>query len=108
MILCCNAPFYGPACEVSPKSTLEDGLLRVHLFSRPSRATLFLNMLARIGGGKKVRMISNEFPVVSIKIEGAKSQPVHLDGNPLNEWPVLLEVLPAALKVLRTAKQPAQ
>lgn len=101
MILCANAPFYGPGCEISPSSSLEDRLLTVHLFRNVSRLGIFFNLIRRIGGAKSVKRVSDQFTARRIDIKGGRPQPIHVDGNVVNEWPLTIESIPGALKVLK-------
>lgn len=108
MILCANAPYYGPGCEVSPSSSLQDRLLTVHLFRNVSRLGIFFNLLRRIGGAKSVKRVSDKFTVRRIDIKGDTPQPIHIDGNIINEWPLTIESIPAALTVLRGEPGPGE
>jgi len=102
-VVCANTSVYGGGMFIAPDASVEDGLLDVVLMRGSSRAR-FLAALPKVAKGEHVRRRD-----VSVsrarEVEVSASRPfvVYGDGDPIAELPVVVRVLPAAVRVLLPA-----
>lgn len=99
-VVCANTSVYGGGMFIAPDASVEDGLLDVVLTHGGSRAR-FLAAFPKVLKGEHVRE-----PNVSVsrarRVEVAASRPftVYADGDPIAELPVVVRILPGAVRVL--------
>jgi YegS/Rv2252/BmrU family lipid kinase len=95
-----NLPLYGLGLPIAPGARADDGLLDLVVFERPG----FVNLL------RYLRAILNrtheKLPdvrcrrVKGVRLSSEHPVPVQTDGDPAGMLPVLIEVAPAALRLL--------
>ena len=89
---------------VAPEQTMDDGHLTVTVFSRYSKIQLWWHFLSIAFAKRAYSPKSIAFRVRSLRIDGPKKQPVHLDGTPQKGlWPLKIECRPGQLAVFAPA-----
>ncbi|MES2651486.1 MAG: YegS/Rv2252/BmrU family lipid kinase [Bacteroidota bacterium] len=101
-----NSSQYGNDVHISPKSSLNDGLLEVCIVKPLAWykfPVLGYQMLrAKTHQSKWVEIISGK----RISVVRTKENPIHIDGEPFFMGTAIgIEIIPAALKVITAAKQ---
>lgn len=100
MLSASNIQLYGIVFKMAPEALLDDGLLDIICFqgSRPAR------MIAHLGEilvNQHVRDPQVDiFQARRVEVATARPLPVHVDGDYIGETPVVIDVLPAALKLV--------
>ena len=102
-VIAANTSVYGGGMYIAPDARIDDGLLDVVLTRKTSRLR-FIASMPRVFSGKHVSA-----PSVSVQrgreVRVSASRPfiVYADGDPIADLPVVINVLPAAVKVLLPA-----
>lgn len=104
-----NAGLYaGGVVKFTPEANLRDGLLDICVIrsGRWYRA-LYHGALSLLG---RLRTVSDVefFRAVSIEFSSSRPFPYQLDGDPVGHSPVLIEIAPAALRVMAPAATPGE
>ena len=100
MLSASNIQIYGIIFKMAPAAVLDDGLLDIVCFqgSRPIR------MLAHLGEmlfSQHVRDPKvDRFQARRVEVTTTRPLPVHVDGDCIGETPVVINVLPRALKLV--------
>ncbi|HHX63578.1 MAG TPA: hypothetical protein GX702_01685, partial [Chloroflexi bacterium] len=107
MVVVTNAQLYGPALRLAPNARLDDGWLEVYIFKGGN----ILDVLRHFGSmviGRHTRDPKVEiYRARRIEIRGESPQPLHMDGEPMGNIPVTIEVVPRALRVMVPLQAPA-
>lgn len=99
-VVCANTSVYGGGMFIAPDASIEDGLLDVVLTRGRNRAR-FLAAFPKVLKGEHVRE-----PNVSVsrarevEVSASRAFTVYADGDPIAELPVIVRVLPGAVRVL--------
>lgn len=98
-VLCSNLVHYGGVVRMAPDRVLDDGLFEVFLFRHCGRLRLLAHvlrfLLGRMPGGPiEVRRARR------VRVSAARPVPYHVDGDPLGETPVELEVTGRRFRLL--------
>lgn len=99
MVTVSNGPFYGMNFAVAPEERLNDGLFTVSIFHRYSKLQLAAHFRSIAGGRRQYSPQTVAFRAGTVEITAEDRVPVHLDGNPVEEWPLALECRHGALTV---------
>jgi YegS/Rv2252/BmrU family lipid kinase len=100
MLSASNIQIYGIIFKMAPRALLDDGLLDIICFqgSRPVR------MIAHLGEmlfSQHVRDPQVDvFQAQRVEVLTSRPLPVHVDGDYIGETPVVIDVLPRALKLM--------
>ncbi|MGV3525540.1 MAG: diacylglycerol/lipid kinase family protein [Candidatus Sericytochromatia bacterium] len=96
-----NAATYATDYKIAEQARLDDGLLELHIFkSRRFRDTLS-SLLSLALRRHKEWIEFEHYRIRSLQIKARKAVPVQLDGDTVGKTPLLIEVVPQALRVLR-------
>ena len=94
-----NAPFYGSGIKIVPDAIVDDGMLDVCIVADVSRWTVLRMFLSAYSGAhvghSAVRIVQTR----TLWVESDDPLWIFADGEPVCEIPVLIEVVPGALKV---------
>lgn len=100
LIVVSNAQLYGGVVRIASMAQLDDGWLDMCVFKGQNP----FGMLCHVGRIFMQRHLGDPqleyYRARRIKIEAAEPLPVHLDGDPLDHTPLVIEVVPKALNVL--------
>ena len=94
-----NGSLYANYFSVSEKAKLDDGLLDVFLFKddkKRSRVALFLKSLA----SRHLESNTDLYQAKKISIKSKVPLPVHVDAETCGTTPVIIEVIPSALRII--------
>ena len=103
-----NIQQYGGLVEVAPRAKLDDGLLDVFVFKGLGFGYVVRHL---------VRVLSRRYledPKIvhrqarRVEIEAEESLPVQVDGDPLGATPVVIRVVPRALRILAPPTMPTE
>jgi diacylglycerol kinase family enzyme len=108
LVVVSNIQLYGGVVKMTPEARLDDGLLDVRIFRGMGRSWVFRH----VAGVFTHRHLRN--PMVwhyqgrHIVIDTTVPVPVQLDGEPVGETPIAIEVVPRSLRVLVPRAAPAE
>ena len=100
MLSASNIQIYGIVFKMAPEALLDDGLLDIVCFqgSRPIR---MIAHLSEILINQHVRDPQVDiFQARRVEVVTARPLPVHVDGDYIGETPVVIDVVPRALKLI--------
>ncbi len=100
MLSASNIQIYGIVFKMAPEALLDDGLLDIFCFqgSRPIR---MIAHLSEILVNQHVRDPQVDiFQARRVEVVTTRPLPVHVDGDYIGETPVVIDVLPGALKLV--------
>ncbi len=106
VILASNMPFVGPHYRVSPEVSLSDGLLDVTVFANLSKLDLISYAVQVVGGVPEDPRIQR-YRAASLEVHTVPPMPVLVDGFPLEEGPLRIDVQRRALSVMIGGLEPA-
>ena len=95
-----NTGRYGGGMQIAPDASLDDGLLDVVLIAQHSKRG-FMRNLPRVFGGTHVH-----HPAVRVlqgrelRVDADRPFTVYADGDPIGDTPVMIRIVPHALRVL--------
>ena len=100
LIVVSNIQLYGGVVKMTPEARLDDGLLDVRIFRGMGRSWVFRHV-AGVFTHRHLRdpMVSH-YQGRHIVIDTTEPVPVQLDGEPVGETPISIEVVPRSLRVL--------
>lgn len=101
MVTVSNGPYFGMNFAVAPEQRMDDGLLTVSVFSRYSKWQLCWHFLSIAFGRHEYCPKSISFRVSKVEIDATIREQAHIDGTPVDMWPVKAECRPGALRVYR-------
>ena len=98
-IMCSNLIHYGGVIKLAPQRKLDDGLFEVFLFRRGDRLSLLLYIQRLVfelvpGGSIKMRRARK------IKISAKEPVLYHVDGDPMGETPVEIQITGVRYRML--------
>lgn len=100
LIVVSNAQLYGPSLRISPDALLDDGLLDICIFRGQNALDVWRHFfLVRVGRhetSSHIEMLRGK----RIQVLGGKPLPVQLDGDPVGNTPMTIEVLPHAIELV--------
>lgn len=99
MVTVSNGPYYGMNFAVAPEERLDDGLFTVSIFHRYSKLQLAAHYRSVAGGRREYCPKAVAFRVGRVEITAEDRAPVHLDGTPVDEWPLAVECRHGVLTV---------
>jgi diacylglycerol kinase family enzyme len=99
VVLAANMPYTGPHYLIDPEASFQDGLLDVLVFANQSKLDLLTSVVQLVGGGVGDPRIQH-FHVRTMEIETDPPMPILVDGFPLGDGPLRVQVKPGALSVM--------
>lgn len=103
-----NSKAYGGGMRAAPCALLDDGLLDVVVLERVSKLAFVTRLLPRVFAGTHVQLpCVHMFRAAELKISADRPFTMYADGDPIGELPLRVRALPAAVKVIVPASQPA-
>jgi diacylglycerol kinase family enzyme len=107
MLVANNIQLYGVFLRMAPSAVLDDGLLDVYFFPGRGAVRTLLHwgrlLISRHLDDPEVEM----YRAQHIEIKTAHPLPVHVDGEPIGYTPVVIEVIPRALRLMIPLSAPA-
>jgi diacylglycerol kinase (ATP) len=100
LIVVTNAQLYGSSWRLAPQARLDDGLLDVYLFKGSSGLDAWRHYFMILLGKHRHDPKVETYRARRIEIRGAKTMPLHIDGEPTGYTPVTITVVPRALRVI--------
>jgi YegS/Rv2252/BmrU family lipid kinase len=95
----CNTAFTGNGMKLAPKANLHDGLLDVVAVRRATRWQL-LQLFKRVFDGSHLSLPCVEYHQVKrFAVEIDTQSPLNLDGESVGSAPLVVEMLPSALRI---------
>ncbi|WP_449621373.1 diacylglycerol/lipid kinase family protein [Robertmurraya sp. Marseille-Q9965] len=95
-----NQPYYGGGMKISPKASVQDGLLNITVVHNLSRIKfLFVFITVFWGGHERMKEVKT-FLGKEILIESKESLFVHADGEFIGRTPVNIQACPQVLPLL--------
>jgi YegS/Rv2252/BmrU family lipid kinase len=99
-VVCANTSVYGGGMFIAPDASVEDGVLDVVLTRGRSRAR-FLAAFPKVLKGEHVREPNvSVFRAREVEVSASRPFTVYADGDPIAELPLVVRVLPGAVRVL--------
>lgn len=99
-VICANTSVYGGGMFVAPQARTDDGLLDLVLIRKTSRAR-FLASFGKVFKGEHTRERHVSIRRAhEIRVSASRPFSVFADGDPIADLPVVVRVLPAAVRVL--------
>ncbi len=99
MITVSNGPYYGMNFAIAPDATVTDGQFTITIFKRYSKLELWWHFFS-IRAGRRIyapRVVT--LAAKCLRIGGPATLHVHADGNPLELWPLRIDLRPGSLQV---------
>jgi diacylglycerol kinase family enzyme len=109
-----NIPQYGGNLKLAADAQPDDGLLDFVIYKHPGRTHLvrFGAMVLLRQHAKSKAVVAGQAKQITITHNGTgpgtTPVPAQIDGDPLDHTPLTIKVLPAALNVIDTRKEPAR
>ena len=101
MVVLANGEYFAGGMHVAPTASICDGLLEMYILSDVGKRTLLTSLLPRVYGGKHVgRPGVLHVRTGSVRINSATGMHLEMDGEPVGQSPVTVEVLPRFLPVV--------
>jgi diacylglycerol kinase (ATP) len=100
VVLVSNMPYIGLHYQVGTSTAFNDGLLDVLFFADLSKLDLLGYVLEGVGVGKPEDPRIQHYHVRRVEIDTQPAMPVMVDGNPIGEGRVRIEVRRRALTVM--------
>ena len=102
-VICANTSVYGAGMFVAPDARIDDGLLDIVLIRKTSRRR-FLTSFPKVFKGDHVRDDNVSVRRArEVRVSASRPFSVFADGDPIADLPVVVRVLPAAVRVLLPA-----
>lgn len=104
MIAVCNGRYFGSGMHVAPMATIDDGIFEVVSMDSPSKLAFALQS-GRIYSGKHLELGGTKHfraKRIEIDVENEDARDVFLvdlDGEAMGKLPLVIEVLPSALRL---------
>ncbi len=99
-VICANTSVYGGGMFIAPQARTDDGLLDLVLVRKTSRLR-FLASFGKVFKGEHVRERHVSIRQAhEIRVSASRPFSVFADGDPIADLPVVVRVLPAAVRVL--------
>jgi len=105
LVVAANGPYYGSGFTVAPGARLSDGLLTVSVYRNFSKWELIRHFRSIARGKYHYSPKLETYTAAEVRLVSPKPLSVHVDGHPVGHTPVVLRVLPRALRVF-APKQP--
>lgn len=99
-VVVANGPYYGSGFTVAPGASLDDGLFTVAIYRNFSKWELIRHFQSIYRGKRRYSSKVELFTAAEVRVEGRQILPVHVDGHPYGETPLVLRTLPQGLRVL--------
>ncbi len=93
-----NGQYQGGGIRIAPEARLDDGLADITVVERVSLAEVARKLPILYSGALYSHPKVRHWRAARVRIDGAADIPVELDGEPTGTLPLLLEVLPRALR----------
>jgi len=102
-VICANTSVYGAGMFVAPQARLDDGLLDIVLIRKTSRRR-FLASFPKVFKGRHIHDDNVSVQRArEVRVSASRPFAVFADGDPIADLPVVVRVLPAAVRVLLPA-----
>lgn len=100
LVVVANAPYYGVGFTVAPDAILDDGLLTVTVYRKFSKWELVRHFWSISRGRYHYNPKIETYQAATVSLTSKVKLPVHIDGHPIGEVPVIFSVITQALKVI--------
>jgi diacylglycerol kinase family enzyme len=101
-VIVSNGPFHGAGFAVASNADPTDGLLNVTAFARMSRLEVLIHLIRVSGRRRRWEPRITAAAGRRVTIEGPRrTLPAHADGQSIGTTPVIFEVRPGSLRLLR-------
>ena len=100
LVVIANGPYYGTGFTVAPGAIMDDGLLTICVFRGFSKWELIRHFWSISKGQYRYSPKIETFHAAEVQLTSKAKLPVHIDGHPLGELPVVLKILKHSLKVI--------
>jgi len=107
MLVANNIQLYGVVFKIAPRAVLDDGRLDVYLFQGSGPARTLLHLLRLIFNRHIQDPKVDIYRAQRIEVSTYRPLPVHVDGEYIGYTPVVMEVIPKALKLMVPRVAPA-
>ena len=104
MIAVANAPFTGIGLALAPDARLDDGRFDVAVFRHFSRWELVRHAVSIVAGRRRYSPKVRTFRTARVRISAHRPLPARADAHDLGTTPLVLEVVPRALRVVVPAR----
>lgn len=101
MLLVANASLYAGDLKIAEKARIDDGLLDICIFRERSPWAFLGQLYHVVTGGQRRDPHFVTRKARTVLVTTRRPAPVQLDGDYFGETPVDIEVLPAAVRILR-------
>ena len=95
-----NGRYQGGGMHIAPRASMTDGLIDVTLIEHLSLTAALPHLHLLYTGGVYTHPKVRHYRARRVRIEGAPSTPVELDGDPLGVLPLEAGIAPGALQLL--------
>ena len=97
VVVVSNIQLYARYFRLAPAAKIDDGLLDLLVFEEQSKISILHQLFkVALSPGAETRGITRR-SVRQVRIETTPPQPYHLDGDPLGQTPITIEVVPRGL-----------
>jgi diacylglycerol kinase (ATP) len=100
MLVANNIQLYGVFMKMAPRAILDDGLLDIYCFKGRGTGRTLLHVLRLLFNWHLQSPEVDVYQARQVEIKTARPLPVHIDGEPIGYTPIVIDVLPRALKLL--------
>jgi diacylglycerol kinase (ATP) len=107
MLVANNIQLYGVFFKMAPRAVLDDGLFDIYCFRGRGAGRTLLHGLRILFNRHFVSPEVDAFRARRVEVRTARPLPVHVDGEPIGHTPVVIEVLPRAVKLVVPHSAPA-
>jgi diacylglycerol kinase (ATP) len=107
MLVANNIQLYGVIFRMAPTAILDDGWLDLYLFQGRSPARTFLHAARLLFNAHVQDPEVDVYRARHIEINTYRPLPVHVDGEAIGYTPVVIDVVPRALKLMVPSCAPA-
>ncbi len=107
MLVANNIQLYGAFLVMAPRALLDDNRLDIYAFHGRHPLRTFAGALRLLYDRRQKLPEVRTYQARRVEIVTARPLPVHVDGDTIGRTPAVIEVLPAALRLMVPASAPA-
>jgi diacylglycerol kinase (ATP) len=105
-ITICNAPFYGAHFQMASEIVMDDGLLDAFIYQNFSKLAYLRHVFFLSHGKRPYQPRLKRLRVQSLLVTADAPMEIQVDGQPLGYTPAEVKVLPDALRIRVSGKDP--